>query len=287
MDALFLLPACLALTAGTLFTAAGWVVRAAASQALLPELAQTGRRGTVAGLICEAAVLASSILTWPLEFLPRTFRRQQAQEGLPPVLLVPPRGLGRIAVYPLQAWLQAKKLGPVSAYRPHRPLLGQRGAGATNTVLRRRIQQFARDTQAPLVDVVAFGGGARDVLALLSEAPEGLEPLPIGRFIAVAAPLRGAQTALFLPWTRDLVAGPTSNQGARPERLELFSIHAEIDPFLSPDECAPPAGFSNRTVPLTGHLGLLLSRTVYELLQELLRARHAGREARRGGPEPA
>ena len=99
---------------------------------------------------------------------------------------------------------------------------------------------------------------------------------PVGQLIALASPLRGAGSALFLPWTRDLL-GPVLGQDQQlPPGVEVVWVQAEVDPFLTEDECAAIPGVERHVLPLAGHLSLLVSRAVYEHLQAILRARHAG-----------
>ena len=221
---------------------------------------------------CECA--ATTVLAWtaPLALHRRRMRPFDARLQRRPVVLL--HGYLQHAANFLWVARRLRRDGWVHLYEVgHAPLWGDIERSGARLV--RIIERIRRETGAEEVDVVAHSMGGLVARASLRAGAAGIH-----RIITLGTPHQGTRAFPWLgadPMLRQMRPGSPCLQrlaafDAAPHGAELISIYSLDDALVVPPANGYCPGAFNIEVRGPGHMSLLFSRRVYELVRENLAA---------------
>jgi triacylglycerol lipase len=229
------------------------------------------RPHAVTAWIGEGLAMLLTVLAWPFGLLPA--RRVQMASGRRPVVLVHGWGMNRSSMFLLA--LRLKRDGRDVYTINYRSLVAKTDDKAREVAgLLRRI---VRKSGAPRIDLVAHSLGGI-VLRAIAKDHAGLEFF--GNVVTLGSPHRG--TALAVLFHRfgllELRLGSRYLERLAAEdpiaerKVNFTAIYSPFDFLVFPTDCAfyPPA--FNAEIDGVGHMGLLLSERVYDVVKENLDA---------------
>ena len=217
---------------------------------------------------------ATAVLTWttPLAFRRRRARPFDARRQHRPVVLL--HGYLQHSANFLWLARRLRRDGWVHLHEvAHVPLLGDiERSGAR---LAGVIERIRRETGAPEVDVVAHSMGGLVARAAVSAGAAGIH-----RIITLGTPHQGTEVFRRLdldPMLRQMRPGSPclrrlAGADPMPAATELISIYSRDDALVVPPSNGYCPGAFNIEVRGLGHMSLLFSRRVYELVRENLAA---------------
>jgi pimeloyl-ACP methyl ester carboxylesterase len=214
----------------------------------------------------EGLALTLVVLAWPFGLV-GTRRVTRTAAGRP-VVLVPGWGMNRSSFALLAARLRRDGRDAYAINYPSAIRDPQRMARAVAD----EIARVARESRAPVIDVIAHGqGGVLVRAAARQEEVQGR----LGNLVTVGSPHRGTALARFvrLANLRHLALGSPYvgrllEDDTVPATKHFVAIYSTFDAIVFPPEAAYYPGAMNVTIDAVGHMGLLLSERVYVLAKE-------------------
>jgi len=245
----------------------------------------TRASGWLAAFVSECGVTVLLSLTVPLAVGRRRVRRLAEGASRRPVVLL--HGYGQHAANFLWLVRQLRRDGWRDLYSVgHTPLFGDLERSAAR--LARAIDRVRRESGAPEVDVIAHSMGGLVARACVRMRGAGSG---VARLVTLGTPHQG--TLAFRWLGRDPMVGqmrPDSpflrRLGAEdpvPALVDCIAIYSADDAVVVPAAAGYYPGAFNIEVRGLGHMSLLFSRRVYELVRENLaaeRSEAAARQAR-------
>jgi triacylglycerol esterase/lipase EstA (alpha/beta hydrolase family) len=229
------------------------------------------------GRVVEARLTALALLVAPLTLGRRAFGGLRDATDRPPLVLVLGWGQHPLLWRPLVRRLRADGWGRLAVVGWTTPRLSlEAGADA----LADAVAQLRVTTGAARIDVVAHGAGGLVVRAYLRARASDAG---IGRVLTLGAPHQGTEAATWRG-LRALVGAlapegaPMAALGANdpvPARVDFVALYSHEDALVLPPGHAYYPGAFGIEVRGPGHLGLLRSWHVYELIRENLAAETA------------
>ncbi|HYV57291.1 MAG TPA: alpha/beta fold hydrolase [Candidatus Nitrosopolaris sp.] len=229
----------------------------------------------------ECAATALLTLTLPLSL--RRLRVRALEGGNPcrPVILL--HGYGQHTANFLWLGRQLRRDGWLHLYSVrHTPVGGDIGRSAAR--LGRAIERIRRESCATEVDIIAHSMGGLVARAFICQAGAASG---VARLITLGTPHQGTEVLRSLgrdpmigqmrpgsPFLSQLAATDTA-----PETVDCTSIYSADDAIVAPPANAYYPGAHNIEVRGLGHMSLLFSRRVYELVRENLGAELPSRSA--------
>jgi len=218
--------------------------------------------------------VATTMLAWmaPLAFRRRRVRPFDARLQHPPVVLL--HGYLQHSANFLWLARRLRRDGWVHLYAVgHVPLGGD--IERSGVRLAGVIDRIRRETGADDVDIVAHSMGGLVARACMCAGAAGIR-----RIITLGTPHQGTEVFRRLgvdPMLRQMRPGSPclhrlAGANAMPARTELISIYSRDDALVVPPSNAYCPGAFNIEVRGPGHMSLLFSRRVYELVRENLAA---------------
>jgi len=204
----------------------------------------------LAAFVAECLATTALVVTWPFGWFSSTDRPHGSGRV---IVLVPGLLLNAASLWPLRARL--RRLGwevvtcPGAAFRI--------GAAAQERALDECLAKVgARDVR---ITLVAFGRGGRTARRCLARRPHAR----IGRLITVGTLHRAAGDANSIA-----SAGTDAAEGGRlPYQMDVVAMYSDLDAVVPAAGAYYPGAF-NIEVRGVGHVSLLISRRVFELLIE-------------------
>ena len=224
------------------------------------------------GAECAATALLS--LTFPLSF--RHPRVRPAAGGAPcrPVILL--HGYAQHTANFLWLARRLRRDGWLHLYSVrHTPIGGDIGRSAAR--LGQAIERIRRESRAAEVDIIAHSMGGLVARAYICQAGPACG---VARLITLGTPHQGTQVLRWLgrdPMVGQMRPGSSflcqlAGADAVPEIIDCTSIYSADDAIVVPPGNAYYPGAHNIEVRGLGHMSLLFSRRVYELVRENLTA---------------
>jgi triacylglycerol esterase/lipase EstA (alpha/beta hydrolase family) len=230
--------------------------------------------GGVSAFGIECGVTALLALTFPLSFRRHTIREQASGDRCRPIILL--HGYAQHTANFLWLIRRLRRDGWLHLYSVrHTPIGGDIGRSAMH--LGRAIARIRRESGAAEVDIIAHSMGGLVARAFLCKAGA---TGGVARLITLGTPHQGTEVLRWL--ARDPMVGqmrPGSPflcqlgaDDAVPRLIDCTSIYSADDAIVAPPSNAYYPGAYNIEVRGLGHMSLLFSRRVYELVRENLAA---------------
>ena len=218
--------------------------------------------------------VATTVLAWttPLAVHRRRLRPFDARRQRPPVVLL--HGYVQHSANFLWLARRLRRDGWVHLYEvAHVPLGGD--IERSGVRLAGVIERIRRETGAPEVDIVAHSMGG-----LVARAALGAGAAGIRRIVTLGTPHQGTEAFRPLgldPMLRQMRPGSPclrrlAGRHGLPAGTEIISIYSRDDALVVPPSNGNCPGAFNIEVRGPGHMSLLFSRRVYELVRENLAA---------------
>jgi triacylglycerol esterase/lipase EstA (alpha/beta hydrolase family) len=240
----------------------------------LTRLTPTALAGALRGLVVEIAGAILAVLTIPLGALP--FRAASADDGMdrPPIVFVPGYLMTRSSLWILHRRLARAGWRHGVGYN-YRTLRGDLRAAARG--LGALIDAVAVERGATHVVVVAHGmGGLVARLCLRERADARVRTL-----VTLGTPHQGSKLyALALdPMAQEMRAGSAliedlAEGDQLTRKVDVTAIYSSFDLTVVPSSAGQYPGASNIEVEGVGHVALLWSLRVFELVRENLEFAH-------------
>jgi pimeloyl-ACP methyl ester carboxylesterase len=220
--------------------------------------------------LCETAAAVIALLATPLGLVAWRIARSRPPAP-PPIVFVPGWLMTPICFWPLRARLARAGWRVATGYR-YRTVRGDVRRAAEG--LRDIIETVCAESGAPHVIVIAHGIGGIVARICLRERATAAR---IGQLVTLGSPHRGSKLfALALdPMLQDLRPGTAlveelSAPDDAPRHTEVTAIYSSFDLAVVPASAGQyPAG-SSIEIEGVGHLELLWSSRVYEIVRENL-----------------
>ncbi len=230
--------------------------------------------GALRGLVVETLGTIVAVLAIPLGALPWRRMPDDGRPRRPPVVFVPGYLMTRSCLWLLR-WRLARAGWRDAVGYNYRTFHGDLHAAARG--LGTLIEDVAATRAASRVVVVAHGmGGLVARLCLHHHAHPCVRTL-----VTLGTPHQGSKLhALALdPMAQDMRAGSElfeelDSDGALPHRVDVTAIYSSFDLTVVPSSAGQCPGASNIEVEGVGHVGLLWSGRVFELVRENLEFAH-------------
>jgi hypothetical protein len=221
------------------------------------------------GLVLETLGTVVAVLAIPLGALP--WRRiSAAHDERPPIVFVPGYLMTRSCMWVLRRRLAAAGWPDAVGYN-YRTLRGDFHAAARG--LRALIEGIAAKGSGSEIVVIAHGMGG---LVTRLCFREWARP-PVRALVTLGTPHRGSKLcALALdPMAQEMRPGSAlldalGEDDELPRRLDVTAIYSSFDLTVIPSSAAQYPGASNIEIEGVGHVGLLWSSRVVELIRENL-----------------
>jgi triacylglycerol esterase/lipase EstA (alpha/beta hydrolase family) len=226
--------------------------------------------GALRGWVVETVLTIAAVLAGPLGALPWRPIPRDTGGGPPPIVFVPGYLMTRVALWPLRHRLARDGWRHAVGYN-YRTVGGDLRAAAAG--LGALIDAVCARSGAARVVVVAHGmGGLVARLCLRDREGRGVLAL-----VTLGTPHQGSKLyALALdPMLQEMRAGSAlveqlAADDALPARLDVTAIYASFDLTVVPSAAGRYAGAGNIEVDGVGHMGLVCSPRVLELVRENL-----------------
>jgi triacylglycerol esterase/lipase EstA (alpha/beta hydrolase family) len=243
--------------------------------------------GAVRGLGVETIGTIVAVLAIPLGALPWRRMADDVRADRPPIVFVPGYCMTRSSMWILHRRLAGAGWRAAVGYN-YRTFHGDlRAAGRGLAAL---IADVAATHGASQVVVIAHGMGGLVARLCLREQSSAY----VRTLVTLGTPHQGSKlNALALdPMAQEMRPGSELLEAlacdeARPDNVELIAIYSSFDLTVIPSSAGQYPGASNIEVEGVGHVGLLWSARVFELVHENLEFAHAARLAGTGDADPS
>ncbi len=212
-----------------------------------------------------------ALVGWPFGFLPERVRPDAGSVGHP-VVLLHGFGMNRASVALLAARLRGDGR---QVFTVNYSSLGA-DTGAMAEQLARSIRSLLDQTGAERVDVVAHSWGG--VIARAVARHHGGLSF-IGALVTLGSPHQGSALADLVKWShlRQMRSGSRyltalAEDDPVPGAIKVTAISSLFDAIVFPAANAEYPGATNVSIDYVGHMSLLLSARVYDLVKEALDA---------------
>ncbi len=240
----------------------------------LPEMRHVGLEpralaAVLPNLVLETAGAVIAVLTIPLGAL--RWRRIAAtgERARPPIVFVPGYLMTRACMWPLRRRLAAAGWPDAVGFN-YRTVRGDLDAAAG--ALRAAIRNAASTCRTPHVVVIAHGMGGLVARLCLREWADA----PVRALVTLGTPHRGSKLYALVPDATAQEMRPDSAlldalaADELPRQIDVTAIYSSFDLTVVPSSAGQYPGASNIEIESVGHVGLLWSSRVGELVRENL-----------------
>lgn len=240
----------------------------------LPEMRRVGLTpralaAVLPNLVVETVGMVVAVLTIPLGALPWRRVAVDAPGARPPIVFVPGYLMTRACMWPLRRRLAAAGWLNAVGYN-YRTLRGDLDAAAHG--LRAVIRDVATTCRTSHVVLIAHGMGGLLARLSLREWTDA----PVRALVTLGTPHRGSKLYALAPDPTAQEMRPESAlldaiaDDELPRRIDVTAMYSSFDLTVVPSSAAQYPGASNIEIEGVGHVGLLWSSRIVELVRENL-----------------